>query len=172
MDRSQKAQIVASLNRIFADATLVVVTHQRGLTVAEATELRRQMGAAGATFRVTKNRFARIALEGTPCAALADLFSGPTSIAFSGDPIAAAKVAVDYAKKNEKLVIVGGALGEKVLDASAVKALASLPSLDALRGGIAGLIVAPAVKIAVVLQAPAAQLARVLDARAAKGEVA
>ena len=172
MDRTQKERIVAGLHQIFADAALVVVIRQLGLTVAESTDLRRQMGESGATFRVTKNRFARIALEGTPYAAIAALFSGPTSIAFSEDPLAAAKVAVGYAEKSEKLVIVGGALRDKVLDAAGVRALATLPSLDELRGKIIGLLQAPACSIAGVLQAPAGQLARVLNGYATKGAAA
>lgn len=172
MDRSQKEQIVASLRQIFANTTLVVVTHQVGLTVADATDLRRRMGEAGATFRVTKNRLTKIALEDTSFAELAELFVGPTAIAFSADPVAAARVVVDYAKKNDGLQIVGGALGEKMLDVNGVKALASLPSLDELRGTIIGLINAPATKVAGVLQAPAGQLARVLGAYAQTGEAA
>jgi len=172
VDRSQKEQIVASLRQIFANTTLVVVTHQVGLTVADATDLRRRMGEAGATFRVTKNRLTKIALEDTSFAELAELFVGPTAIAFSADPVAAARVVVDYAKKNDGLRIVGGALGEKMLDVDGVKALASLPSLDELRGTIIGLINAPATKVAGVLQAPAGQLARVLGAYAQTGEAA
>jgi len=172
VDRSQKEQIVASLRQIFANTTLVVVTHQVGLTVADATDLRRRMGEAGATFRVTKNRLTKIALEDTSFAELAELFVGPTAIAFSADPVAAARVVVDYAKKNDGLQIVGGALGEKMLDVDGVKALASLPSLDELRGTIIGLINAPATKVAGVLQAPAGQLARVLGAYAQTGEAA
>ncbi len=172
MDRSQKERVVASLNQIFADSALVVVTRHQGLTVAEATELRRQMGEAGATYRVTKNRFARIALEGTACVGIADMFSGPTSIAFSGDPVAAAKASVAYAQKNDKLVVVGGALGETILDADGVKALARLPSLDELRGKIVGLVQAPAARMARVLAAPAGALARVLKGYASKGEAA
>ena len=170
MHRSQKVEIVSRLHQIFATATLVVVTRQVGLTVAEASELRRQMGRAGATYRVIKNRLARRALEGTPYAVLEDLFSGPTAITFSEDPVAAAKVAVEYAKTNKGLVVVGGALGEKVLDAEEVRALAGLPSLDDLRGGIAGLLCAPASKLARILQTPAGQLARVVNAYAATAE--
>lgn len=172
MDRSQKEQIVAALHQVFAETALVVVTHQRGLTVAESTDLRRQMGEADATFRVTKNRLTMRALEGTPYAPLSELFSGPTAIAYSADPVAAAKVAVGYAKKNDKLVILGGAMGGKVLDPDAVKALASLPSLDELRGKIVGLLQAPAGNVAWVLQAPAGQLARVFNAYATEGEAA
>lgn len=172
MDRSQKEQVVAALRQVFADAALVVVTHQNGLTVAEATELRRQMREAGATYRVTKNRLTKIALDGTVYAPLASLFTGPTAIAYSGDPIAAAKVAVGFAKKNDKLAILGGAMGEKLLDPDGVKALASLPSLDELRAKLVGLIQAPATKVAGVLQAPAGQLARVFNAYANRDEAA
>lgn len=170
MERAQKQQIVEDLRQVFDGATAVVVTRYLGLTVAESTALRGEMREAGATFRVTKNRFARIALDGTPYAALADMFSGQAAIAFSENPVAAAKVAVEFARKNQKLVIVGGGLREKVLDAAGVKALASLPSLDRLRAILIGLVQAPATKVAGVLQAPAGQLARVLNARAAQEE--
>ena len=172
MERAQKVEIVASLHEIFANAGLVVVAHQKGLTVAEAVALRRKMGEAGATYRVIKNRLARLALEDTPYSGLSDLFTGPTAIAFSDDPVAAAKVVVDYAKGNEKLIVIGGGLGEDTLDADRVKALASLPSLDELRGKIVGLVCAPATKVAAVLQAPGGQLARVLGAYAATEEAA
>jgi large subunit ribosomal protein L10 len=138
------------------------------MTVAEMGELRARMRKEGASFRVAKNRLAKRALEGTPVAGIAGLFKGPTGIAFSKDPVAAAKVAVAYAKDNSKLVVLGGAMGANVLDVAGVKALASLPSLDELRGKIVGLLQAPATKIATVLQAPAAQLARVLSAYAKK----
>jgi len=150
----------------------VVVTQYSGLSVTEITDLRNQMRAAGANFKVTKNRLTRLALADTPYAGLADMFTGPTAIAFSEDVVAPAKVAVDYAKKNEKLVVVGGAMGENVLDVAGVKALASLPSLDELRGKIVGLLQAPATKVAGVVQAPASQLARVMGAYASKGEAA
>ncbi len=172
MERAQKVEIVASLHDIFANAGLVVVAHQKGLTVAEAIELRRKMGEAGATYRVIKNRLARIALEDTPYSGLSDMFTGPTAIAFSDDPVAAAKVVVDYAKGNEKLIVIGGGLGEDTLDADRVKALASLPSLDELRGKIVGLLQASATKVAGVLQAPGGQLARVLGAYATKEKAA
>ena len=172
MERDKKVQIVADLHEIFANANLVVVTQPNGLTVYEATELRRQMRDAGATFRVTKNKLTRIALEDTRYAGLSEHFSGPTGIAYSEDPVAAAKVVVGYAKKNDKLVIIGGGMGENALDADAIKALASLPSLDELRGKIIGLVQAPATKVAGVLQAPASQLARVLNAYATKDEAA
>ncbi len=172
MERAQKVEIVASLHEIVANAGLVVVARQQGLTVAEAIELRRKMGEAGATYRVIKNRLARIALEDTPYSGISDLFAGPTAIAFSDDPVAAAKVVVDYAKRNEKLTVLGGGLGEDRLDADRVKALASLPSLDELRGKIVGLLQASATKVAGVLQAPGGQLARVLGAYAATEEAA
>jgi len=144
----------------------LVVTHQTGLTVDEATQLRRQMRGAGARYRVTKNRLMKRALEGTPFAGLAPLFTGPTAIAFSQDPVAAAKAAVEYANRNTKLTIIGGGLQGEVLDAAAVKALATLPSLDELRGRLIGLINAPATKLARLLQTPGGQLARVLAAYA------
>jgi large subunit ribosomal protein L10 len=172
VDRTEKAKLVASLNQTLSATECIVVTRQSGMTVAEATGLRRRMREAGAGFKVTKNRLARLALKGTQFEGLSPMFTGPTAIAFSQDPVAAAKVAVEFAKTNEKLVIVGGALGPKELDAAGVKALATMPSLDELRGMIAGLLQAPATKIARVLQAPAGQIARVLAARAEKGETA
>lgn len=168
MDRTQKQQIAEALHQDLAETVCVVVTHQTGLTVDEVTQLRRQMRNAGAHYRVTKNRLARRALEGTPFASLAPLFTGPTAIAFSRDPVAAAKAAVEYANRNNKLSVIGGGLSGQALDAAAVKALASLPSLDELRGKIIGLIQAPATKLAGLLQAPAGQLARVLAAHAEK----
>ncbi len=172
MQRSKKEELVADLHRTFEDTVLVVVTHQRGLSVAESSDLRRQMRAAGARYRVTKNRLACLALKGTKFEPLSELFAGPTAIAFSADPVAAAKVAVDFAKKNRKLEIVGGALGEKLLGANEVKALAALPSLDELRAGLVRFVTVPATRIAGVLQAPAGQLARVLNAYAESGEAA
>ena len=172
MDLEQKRELVTELNAVFKDAASVVVTQYSGLSVTEITDLRNQMRAAGANFKVTKNRLTRLALADTPYAGLADMFTGPTAIAFSEDVVAPAKVAVDYAKKNEKLVVVGGAMGENVLDVAGVKALASLPSLDELRGKIVGLLQAPATKVAGVVQAPASQLARVMGAYASKGEAA
>lgn len=169
MERVRKKEIVDGLHEALGDASVVVVTQHNGLTVAEATALRRQMRDAGASFRVTKNRLALRALDGTAYEGLRDLFTGPTAIATSHDPVAAAKAAVDYAKKNEKLVVIGGAMGERRLDADGVKALASLPSLDELRGKLIGLLQAPATKVAGVLQAPAGQLARVFGAYAKTG---
>ena len=164
MDRSEKQELVSSLHRTFQDAGLVVVTQQIGLTVSEATDLRRRMRDAGANFKVTKNRLARLALAGTAYESLGSLFKGPTAIAFSRDPVAAAKVAVEFANKNAKLLIIGGSLGGQQLDAKGIKALATMPSLDQLRGKILGMLQTPATRIAGVLQAPGAQLARVFAA--------
>jgi len=169
VERARKKEIVDGLHEALGDANVVVITQHNGLTVAEATALRRSMRAAGASFRVTKNRLALRALGGTPYEGLSDLFTGPTAVATSADPVAAAKAAVDYAKKNEKLVVIGGAMGERRLDADGIKALAALPSLDELRGKLIGLIQAPATKVAGVLQAPAGQLARVFAAYAKTG---
>jgi len=166
VERSRKEEIVDVLHGAFSDAGIVVVTHHNGLTVAEATALRRAMRDVGANFKVTKNRLALRALDGTPYEGLRDLFTGPTAVATSDDPVAAAKATIDYAKKNEKLVVLGGAMGDTVLDADGVKQLASLPSLDELRAKILGMIQTPATKVAGVLQAPAGQLARVFSAYA------
>jgi large subunit ribosomal protein L10 len=164
VDRAQKQQLTASLREDLADTVCVVVTHQTGLSVAEVTVLRREMRSAGARYRVTKNRLVKRALEGTQFEGLTPLFSGPTAIAFSQDPVAAAKAAVAYANRNAKLTIIGGGLSGQMLDEAAVKALATLPSLDELRGRIIGLLNAPATKLAVLLQTPGGQLARVLAA--------
>lgn len=172
MERTQKVEIVSDLHDIFANAGLVVVTHQNGLTVGEATELRRRMREQNATYRVIKNSLTRRALEDTPYRGLAELFRGQTAIAFSEDPVAAAKVAFDYAKTNDKLVILGGAMGDTVFDASGIKVLANTPSLDDSRGKMVGLLNAPATKVAGVLQAPAGQLARILNAYASQKQAA
>ena len=166
MDRSRKEALVAELHHTFEGTNLMVVTQQNGMTVQEMTALRGEMRKEGARFHVTKNRLAKIALKGTQFEPLNDVFRGPTAVAVSADPVAAAKVVVDYANKNEKLVIVGGALGDKLLNVDDVKALARLPSLDELRGKIVGLLQAPAGKIVGVLAAPAGQLARVFGAYA------
>jgi len=172
VDRARKEELVTELSQSFAEAALVVVTQQTGLTVSESTELRTRMREAGAGYKVTKNRLAKLALAGTPYEPITDLFSGPTAIAYSADPVAAARVAVNYAKENDKLTVVGGAMGDTLLDENAVKALASLPSLDELRGKLVGLLNAPATKVAGVLQAPAGQLARVFGAYANQDEAA
>jgi large subunit ribosomal protein L10 len=168
VDRVQKQQLAESLHQDFAETICVVVTQQSGMTVAEVTQLRREMIGAGARYRVTKNRLAKRALEGTEFSGLAPLFTGPTAIAFSRDPVAAAKAAVAYANRNNKLTIIGGGLQGQVLDEAGVKALATLPSLDDLRGRIIGLIQGPATKLAGLLQAPGGQLARLLAGHAEK----
>jgi len=172
VDRAQKSELVTSLNQVFSDAGVIVVTHNQGLTVAEMTNLRVRMAEAGASFKVAKNRLAKRALEGTEASSIADLFSGPTAIAYSQDPIAAPKVAAGFAKENEKLVILGGIMGSTALDAAGVKELAELPSLDELRAKIVGMIQTPATKVAGVLAAPAGQLARVFSAYGSKDEAA
>jgi large subunit ribosomal protein L10 len=166
MDREEKREFVAGLAQVFAETSMVVVTRNRGLTVAEVTDLRRRMRASGAEFKVTKNRLTALALEGTRFGGITPLLTGTTALAWSQDPVAVAKTVVDYAKANEKLELVGGALGERTLDAAGVKALAELPSLDQLRAKLLGLLQAPATKVAGVLQAPAGQLARVFGAYA------
>jgi len=167
--RAEKNEIVDDLRGIFRDAGVVVVTHYMGLNVAELQQLRVQMRDEGATFRVTKNRLAKLAIDGTSFAPLGELLTGPTAIAYSPDPVAAPKVVSAFAKKNDKLIIVGGGYAGSLLDANAVKALAELPSLDELRARLLSLINTPATRIAGVLQAPAGQLARVLKAKADLG---
>ena len=168
MDRARKAELVGSLNGLIGEAGSVVVAHYSGMTVAQMGDLRRRMRAAGASFKVSKNRLAVRALQGTTAEGIAHLFKGPTGIAVSRDPIAASKVAVAYAKENDKLVILGGVVGSTALDANGVKALAELPSLDELRGKIVGLLQAPATKLAGLLAAPGGQLARVIGAYSRK----
>ncbi|WP_425230389.1 50S ribosomal protein L10 [Sphingomonas sp.] len=173
MDRAQKAAAVAELKQTFSSVGVVVVTRNNGMTVAQSTRLRNAMREAGATYKVSKNKLAKIALDGTDYLSLGDLLTGPVGLATSIDPVAAAKVVVDFAKGNDKFEIVGGALKEQAggataLDLAGVQALATLPSLDELRAKIVGLIVAPATKLATITQAPAAQIARVLSAYAEK----
>lgn len=168
MDRAGKAELVSTLGVTLAEAASVVVVRNLGMTVAQSTDLRQKMRDAGADFRVTKNRLAKIALEGTPYAGISDLLTGPTALATSTDPVAAAKIVVDFAKTNDKLEIVGGGMGSVLLDVDGVKALASLPSLDELRAKIIGLVQAPATKLAQIAAAPAGQLARVFGAYATK----
>jgi large subunit ribosomal protein L10 len=168
MDRSQKADAVAQLNAVFNEVGVVVVTRNLGLSVSDSTDLRGKMRAGGAAYKVAKNRLAKLALKDTPYQGLEEYLSGPTALAWSTDPVAAAKAAVDFAKSNDKLEIVGGSMGGQLLDAAGIKALASMPSLDELRGRIVGLLNAPATKVAQVVNAPAAKLARVFGAYGAK----
>lgn len=168
MDRAEKKQRVASLADVFDRASVVVVAHYSGLNVAQMQVLRKQMRAAGATVQVAKNRLVKIALQDKPAAAISGLMRGPTLIAYSDDPVAAPKAAVAFAKENDKLVILGGALGAAMLDVDAVRSLATLPSLDELRAKLIGLIKAPASKLVHVTAAPASKLARVVAAHAAK----
>ena len=172
MDRAAKRELVTTLNGVFNETAVVVVAHYKGLTVADMQKLRAQMKQAGATVKVAKNRLAKIALEGTDVASIGSLMTGPTLIAYSSDPVAAPKVVVDFAKTNDKLVILGGAMGTTALDPNGVRSLATLPSLDELRAKLVGLIQAPATKLAQLSNAPAAKLARVFGAYAAKDEAA
>lgn len=168
MDRATKQHWIDTANPLFGEAKIMLISHYQGLTVKEISALRVQVRAAGATFKVTKNLLAKRALKGTPYESLMPMFKGPTAVLLAEDPVAAAKVISTFSKDNEKLVLVGGAFGDHALDAAAIKQLATLPSLDELRGKIIGLLNAPATKIAGVLQAPAAQLARVFGAYATK----
>ena len=168
MDRSQKADSVAQLNAVFQEAGVVVVTRNLGMSVAQSTDLRTKMRDAGASYKVAKNRLARLALNDTDYTGLSDLLTGPTAIAYSTDPVAAAKAAVDFAKTTDRIEIVGGSMGAQLLDSAGVRALATMPSLDELRAKLVGLVNAPATKIAQVVNAPAAKLARVFGAYAAK----
>ncbi len=172
LDRTEKREFVAVLAAVFASTSMVVVTRNDGLTVADVTKLRQRMREAGATFKVAKNRLATLALDGTRFDGIAPLLKGPIALAWATDPVAVAKVAVEFAKTNEKLVVLGGALGAQTLNAAGIRALADLPSLDTLRAQLVGLIAAPATRIAGVLQAPAGQLARVFGAYATKDEAA
>lgn len=172
MDRAEKREAVSTLNSVFSDAAVVVVAHYKGLTVSQMTDLRRKSRETGATLKVAKNRLAKLALQGTDVEHISELFQGPTVIAYSDDPVAAPKVVSDFAKGNDDLVILGGALGTVNLDADGIKALASLPSLDELRAKIVGMISTPATRIAQVINAPAGQIARVIGAYAEKDEAA
>ena len=168
MDRAQKQEAIESLKGVFSSSGAVVVTHYMGLTVAEMTDLRGRLREQGAQLKVVKNTLAQKALGDGAGDGVSTLFKGPVAIAFAPDPVSAAKVATQYAKDNDKFSVVGGLMGEQVLDKASITALASLPSLDQLRGRIIGLIQAPATKVAGVLRAPAGQLARVFDAYATK----
>ncbi|MGH6926524.1 MAG: 50S ribosomal protein L10 [Propylenella sp.] len=172
MDRAQKSETVANLNQVFSNTGVVVVAHYSGLNVAQITALRGRMRDAGASLKVAKNRLVKLALKDTDVEHISDLFEGPTVIAYSDDPVAAPKVAAEFAKTNEKLVILGGAMGRTTLDAKGVQALATLPSLDELRAKLVGMINTPATRLAGVLQAPAGQLARVFAAYADTGKAA
>ena len=172
MDRAEKSELVSSLNQVFSSTGVVVVAHYSGLSVAEMTALRGRMRSAGASLKVAKNRLAKLALKGTDVEHISGLFQGPTVIAYSDDPVAAPKVASEFAKTNEKFVLLGGAMGRTNLDAKGVQALASLPSLDELRAKLVGMIQTPATRIAGVLQAPAGQLARVFAAYGKQNEAA
>lgn len=172
MDRAEKQETIEALQGLFKASAVVVVAHYSGLTVAQMQTLRRQMKQAGAQVKVAKNRLAKIALEGSDVASIASLLKGPTLIAYSGDPVAAPKVAVDFAKANEQFVILGGAMGKTALNLDGVKQLASLPSLDEMRAKLVGLIQAPATKIAQLTNAPAAKVARVVQAYASKSAAA
>ncbi len=168
MDRSQKTESVAQLSEVFNEVGVVVVTRNLGLTVDQSTDLRNKMREAGASYKVAKNRLAKLALKDTDYAGIEEYLTGPTALAWSVDPVAAAKVAVDFSKSNDKLEIVGGSMGTQVLDEAGIRSLASMPSLDELRGTIVGLVNAPATKIARVVNEPAAKLARVFGAYGAK----
>ena len=172
MDRAEKQELVASMHDVVSGAATVVVVHYDGLTVSEMTDLRARLRNEGASFKVTKNRLTKLALKGTQYEGISDLFTGPTGIGYSDDAVSAPKAIAAFAKDNEKLRILGGGMGDTVLDQAGVKALAELPSLDELRGKLVGLLQAPAQKLASVTQAPAGQLARVFGAYAAKDDAA
>nr|WP_152830123.1 MULTISPECIES: 50S ribosomal protein L10 [Brucella] len=172
VDRAEKREFVAWLNGAFKESGSVVVAHYTGLTVAQMSDLRSKMRDAGGSVKVAKNRLAKIALQGTESEGIADLFTGQTVVAYANDPITAPKVAVEFAKANDKLVILGGAMGATTLNADGVKSLASLPSLDELRAKLVGMIQTPAQRLAVLTSAPAGQIARVIGAHARKNEAA
>lgn len=169
MDRAAKQALVNTMHDVFKDTGVVVVAHNTGMVAAQSADFRKKIKEAGGKVRVVKNNLAKIAIKDTPYAGLTDLFKGPTLLAYSKDPVAAAKAANAYAKTNDKLVIIGGGMGATVLDAKGVKALADLPSLDELRAKIIGLLNAPATKIARTVKEPGAKLARVVQAKASAG---
>ncbi len=172
MERAEKREFVTELNEVFKASGSVVVAHYAGVTVAQMNDFRSKMRAAGGTVKVAKNRLAKIALQGTEAEGMSDLFKGQTLIAYSNDPITAPKIVMEFAKTNDKLVVLGGSMGSTTLNAEGVKSLATLPSLDELRAKLLGMIQTPATRIAGVVQAPAAQLARVFGAYAKKDEAA
>jgi large subunit ribosomal protein L10 len=172
VDRTAKREFVAELHQSLQATSMIVVARNTGLTVDEASDLRRKMRASGSTYKVAKNRLAHLALEGTPFGGIMPMLKGPTALAWSTDPVSVAKTAVEFARTNEKFTVVGGALGARTLNADGIKALADLPSLDTLRAGLLGMISTPATRIAAILQAPGGQLARVFGAFARKEEPA
>ncbi|MCX8997900.1 50S ribosomal protein L10 [Rhizobiaceae bacterium BDR2-2] len=172
MERAEKREFVTELNEVFKASGSVVVAHYAGVTVAQMNDFRSKMRAAGGTVKVAKNRLAKIALQGTESEGIIDLFKGQTLIAYSNDPVIAPKIVVEFAKTNDKLVVLGGALGTSTLNAEGVKSLATLPSLDELRAKLLGLLAAPATRVATIAAAPASQLARVFSAYAKKDEAA
>jgi large subunit ribosomal protein L10 len=172
VDRAAKRELIGNLHDVFKDTGVVVVAHNTGMVAAQSADFRRKVKEAGGSVKVAKNKLVKLALKDTGTADISDLMKGPTILAYSKDPIAAAKAAVTYAKGNEKLVILGGAMGKTLLDANGVKALAELPSLDELRAKLIGLLNAPATKIARTVTEPGAKLARVIQAKASKGEAA
>ena len=172
MERAAKRELVTSLHEVLKDTGVVVVAHNTGMVAAQSAEFRKRVRDAGGTVKVVKNRLAKLAIKDTAAEGISDLLTGPTILAYSKDPIAAAKITVEYAKGVDKLVVLGGTMGATVLDANGVKALASLPSLDELRAKIVGMLNTPATRIAQVISAPAAQVARVVGAYSQKSEAA
>jgi large subunit ribosomal protein L10 len=168
VDRAAKRELIDRLHNVFQDTGVVVVAHNTGMVAAQSAEFRRVVKEAGGSVKVAKNKLVQLAIKDTATADISDLMKGPTILAYSKDPIAAAKATVEYAKGNDKLVILGGAMGKTVLDAKAVKALADLPSLDELRATLIGLLNAPATKIARTIKEPGGQLARVIQAKASQ----
>ncbi len=168
MNREQKKAFIGEMGGQFGGAGILIVTQYKGLTVAQMSDLRRRVRGAGASFKVTKNRLTKLAIKGTAYEPLSGLFVGPTAVAWANEPVAAAKAISEFAKDHEKLVLVGGAFGDKLLNESEIQALAKLPSLDELRAKIIAIIQTPATRMAGVLQAPAGQLARVFGAYAKK----
>ena len=172
VDRAEKREFVQSMNQVFKDSGAVVVAHYTGLSVSEIGALRAKVKEAGGQVKVAKNRLAKLALQGTDAEHISGLFEGQTLVVYSEDPVSAPKASVDFSKANEKLVILGGAMGATNLDVNGVKALADLPSLDELRARLVGMISTPATRIAQVVNAPAGQLARVFGAYSQKDEAA
>ena len=172
MDRTEKREFVAGLHEALQATTMVVVARNGGLTVIEASDLRRKMRASGSTYKVAKNRLAHLALDGTRFDGLKPMLKGPTALAWSTDPVSVAKAAVEFARTNDKFTVIGGSLGTRMLNADGIRALAELPSLNTLRAGLLGMLSTPATRIASILQAPGGQLARVFGAFARKDEAA